>query len=417
MKKIMSVILVVVALFTTTVPAMATGTPSNHMAQVHHAEGVNEFGSNIQACSELHENVPATFSQADGSISIQMALDDIPITITGTVRGRNVSDNVLYFDASCNDANFEVMTMEYNKDYASAAALYQGASGDNLFKVYLKKDNSVMREYYFVEFFDFTLNEFEDIMSVAPHCAPTFWNMKEFKSVNTEIEQSPIMTIADGIVEDYTITDSYYNLNVLQYAVMVVEKADDMTNIPVGGSEFWMHTLTVKDKYTLCPSLPDFDVDTSYLSIESADFQANSPIGAAYLWTEIDGQTRNPLNPFDLLSADVSVGYGPLSVSVNLSDIITHKGTLDLNETFDGYVNNESNDELTRKIKIDFDDNHPISEIGDYYQVLSCVRDYGDAQSDYSTIYTRWGVDLHNYGDHTDSNSSMIDSFSFRVGR
>lgn len=423
MKKYIVVYLLIVSMLVTSVPTLAVSNSaeSQHLAQVHYAKGVDEYGSNIFECSEVLRDVPASITQNAGNITIDITLNNQPIVIEGTIKGRNLSDNILYYDAACNSTSFEVISMTYNNNLSPTVALYKDYSynysnAQSILKAYIKVQNSDVREYYFVEFFDFVLVGFEEIMRNAVRCEPDFWNMKEFKPIDTEITQSEIMTLADGDVHYYTITDSYYNADILQYAVMELQKADDMTNIPVSGSDFWMHTLTVYDKYTLCPSVPDYALDTSHLCVFAGDFQANAPIGAAYLSTKIDGKTSNPINLWDVLSADISVGYGPLSVSLSLSEIITHKGSVDIDQTFTGYVNDETNDNMTKGIKVEFDDTHPLYDVGEYYQVLSCVRDYGDAQSEYSRIYARWSVEMYNYGNDNAFTYAMIDSYSYRVG-
>lgn len=70
---------------------------------------------------------------------------------------------------------------------------------------------------------------------------------------------------------------------------------------------------------------------------------------------------------------------------------------------------------MTKSISINFDSGHWLFDPGDFYQVLACVRDYGNKTTTTNTIYSRWLLQIYNEHAFTESNFSIIDNFSVRV--
>ncbi|EHM42298.1 hypothetical protein HMPREF0372_03192, partial [Flavonifractor plautii ATCC 29863] len=125
MKKVISLLLALIMIFTT---ASAYSNDNDNIsvahAQVYHASGVNEYGTNILEKSEIEHDVPAKIITQNGCITIDMILDGNPIVISARLEGRNLSDNLLYYDAECiSDGNIDVMSFTYNKDFTPKAAI------------------------------------------------------------------------------------------------------------------------------------------------------------------------------------------------------------------------------------------------------------------------------------------------------
>lgn len=111
MKKVISLLLALIMIFTT---ASAYSNDNDNIsvahAQVYHASGVNEYGTNILEKSEIEHDVPAKIITQNGCITIDMILDGNPIVISARLEGRNLSDNLLYYDAECiSDGNIDVI--------------------------------------------------------------------------------------------------------------------------------------------------------------------------------------------------------------------------------------------------------------------------------------------------------------------
>lgn len=108
MKRIIALLLVGIMMFTNASAYSSNATSTIH-AQVYHSVGVNEYGTDILEKSEIEYNVPATISVQDTQLEISMVLDDMPIVVSANLSGRNLSDNLLYFDAECSAKNIEVI--------------------------------------------------------------------------------------------------------------------------------------------------------------------------------------------------------------------------------------------------------------------------------------------------------------------
>ena len=120
MKKVISLLLALIMIFTT---ASAYSNDNDNIsvahAQVYHASGVNEYGTNILEKSEIEHDVPAKIITQNGCITIDMILDGNPIVISARLEGRNLSDNLLYYDAECiSDGNIDVNLPEEEQEEA-----------------------------------------------------------------------------------------------------------------------------------------------------------------------------------------------------------------------------------------------------------------------------------------------------------
>lgn len=422
-RRIGSITIVIAILIFAVLPSFATESEpivSEHFAQVYHSVGVDEYGSNIYDCSVFTPNVPAEIQQDQEKLMIKTELDGTPLTIEALVQSKSETGNLLYFDAMCDRDDMEVMSLTYNRNFVPAAAITldqqeRFPEAENLLKVYLKvlNTNSGEREYYFLEFFDFELEDFEKLSNKSSVGKADFWNMREFLPIERTIEKSDVamQSNVSSDSEEYIIKDSYYNVNVLQYAAVQLTQFDDVRDVPVGGETHYGHRLELSKKFTECPSIPDYDVQDSYMSIKAGELSVNAPLGAAYFSTTIDGQVYKPTNPF---SASISVGIGPLSVSMDLGDIIKPAGKVDINDTYKSYVNDMSTGKMTRGIKVDFD--ATLMNVGDFYFVDNLVRDYGETRTDSSMVYASWMLTVWNQGSHREFTYATLRDWPLRVG-
>ena len=343
----------------TNASAYSSNATSTIHAQVYHSVGVNEYGTDILEKSEIEYNVPATISVQDTQLEISMVLDDMPIVVSANLSGRNLSDNLLYFDAECSAKNIEVMSFTYNRNFNPKAAITSNYSklypeATDVLKVYLKVKDSNLREYYFIEFFDFLLEDFDSIMDNAEHCDPDYWCMREFKPVKSGLIENNAETRGIATSGSYIVYDYYDVLNIEYMAKMDVEVNDTTDNIPLGGDLTWTHNLNIQDKATVCPSVSDYESDDCYLEIDSACLKVGAPRGAAYIYTVVDGEVQKDSGIGNLSSASISAGIGPFSVSFDLSGAFQFKSNVDLNENFDSYVNKPPAN-YTTTVTVEFD--------------------------------------------------------------
>lgn len=331
MKKVISLLLALIMIFTT---ASAYSNDNDNIsvahAQVYHASGVNEYGTNILEKSEIEHDVPAKIITQNGCITIDMILDGNPIVISARLEGRNLSDNLLYYDAECiSDGNIDVMSFTYNKDFTPKAAITsdynkQYPAAKDVLKVYLKVNTSTIREYYFIE--------------------------------------------------------------------------------------------SITDKSTVCPSVSDYESDDCYLLIDSATLKVGAPKGTAYVSSTVDGSVTEDNGAEKYTSVSIGTGVGPLSVSFDLSGVFQHKGSVDLNESFTGYKNIAPNN-YTTAIQLSYGEEDCLQTVGDYYESVSLLQDYGHSTTSPSPVSRIWEITVSNTLMNEDHNRTFSKSFDRGVSK
>ena len=118
-KKFLSMFLALAMCLSLTAPVVAVeerefgNTAKTYIAQVHHAEGVNEYGSNIWEVMDSCPNVPITINQSQGgSLRLELQFEGMSIVLDASVRGKNLKGNVVYYDIlSINESSLEVLTL------------------------------------------------------------------------------------------------------------------------------------------------------------------------------------------------------------------------------------------------------------------------------------------------------------------
>ena len=423
MKKVISLLLALIMIFTT---ASAYSNDNDNIsvahAQVYHASGVNEYGTNILEKSEIEHDVPAKIITQNGCITIDMILDGNPIVISARLEGRNLSDNLLYYDAECiSDGNIDVMSFTYNKDFTPKAAITsdynkQYPAAKDVLKVYLKVNTSTIRIIYFIKKLNFLLEDFDSIISNAPYCDIDYWSMREFKPINSGIIEKDIITRGTGVVGSYIIYDYYDILNVEYMAKMDVEVYDSTGNIPLNGELSWSHRLSITDKSTVCPSVSDYESDDCYLLIDSATLKVGAPKGTAYVSSTVDGSVTEDNGAEKYTSVSIGTGVGPLSVSFDLSGVFQHKGSVDLNESFTGYKNIAPNN-YTTAIQLSYGEEDCLQTVGDYYESVSLLQDYGHSTTSPSPVSRIWEITVSNTLMNEDHNRTFSKSFDRGVSK
>ena len=219
-----------------------------------------------------------------------------------------------------------------------------------------------------------------------------------------------IITRGTGVVGSYIIYDYYDILNVEYMAKMDVEVYDSTGNIPLNGELSWSHRLSITDKSTVCPSVSDYESDDCYLLIDSATLKVGAPKGTAYVSSTVDGSVTEDNGAEKYTSVSIGTGVGPLSVSFDLSGVFQHKGSVDLNESFTGYKNIAPNN-YTTAIQLSYGEEDCLQTVGDYYESVSLLQDYGHSTTSPSPVSRIWEITVSNTLMNEDHNRTFSKSF------
>lgn len=404
-KRLMSMFLaltMVVGLGSQVFAINATPASQIYSAQISHAAGIDEYGSNIRERSEILSDVPISISQSSSNLTLDFQIADIPISIEATVRGKNTSGNMAYYDVtSMSNETMEVMTLAYIEGFSHSAIIAQEYCTDhpdarNVLELYLKVSTAEEREYYFVEIFDFVLDGFTQIDN--PVCTPDAWVSKEFSPINSYVEEDAsgisLLGAAPPASMKYTFVNKYNAIEDWTEG-LEVEITDDVTDIPRGGNKQWGHKLEIVRKYTECAQAPEYNGPTSSISLTNVSYKGTAPINCAFQSMTIDGKAKKTGSALGL-SASISVGYGPLSGSVSLGGTLSGLGSVDINDTFTGFVN--SKDKMTKVLDTAFSKKYYLyddprmdkDDVGDFFQVVTVLVDYGNVSTSYNKVTSRW---------------------------
>ncbi len=199
-------------------------------------------------------------------------------------------------------------------------------------------------------------------------------------------------------------------------AKMDVEVYDSTGNIPLNGELSWSHRLSITDKSTVCPSVSDYEADDCYLLIDSATLKVGAPKGTAYVSSTVDGSVTEDNGAEKYTSVSIGTGVGPLSVSFDLSGVFQHKGSVDLNESFTGYKNIAPNN-YTTAIQLSYGEEDCLQTVGDYYESVSLLQDYGHSTTSPSPVSRIWEITVLNTLMNEDHNRTFSKSFDRGVSK
>ena len=421
MKKIIcSFLLVTITLTLCTPFAFASSNSVN--AQILYASGVNDSGSNIydDGISQRLSNVPVYISQIGTQIHVSATINEKPLSITLDVRGQNNAGNLLYYTSTMNNEEFEVLTAIYFDSFSEAIPIFKDEAlrHSHMLRIYLK-DTSQLNDYYFIEIYDFELDMFDVILNTVSVCESDYWYAKEFQPIDTIVEKED--KDQEGILpkstKDYkwTITQVYYDPADLTYnESIVIYLAHDIVDIPRDGTEYWLHTIRVVDKNSICREDSSFNnYGTSCLEIQEPNLRATAPRNTAFFTSKTDGDVYKRPH----VNVSVSVAYTLYEldeVNISLGIGLESGGHMDLDSTFKGYVNSDSKG-YTRNIDLTLDSTCSLRDVDDYFQVLSSVRDYGKTATTSETCYANWTFSVYNWMNFLTKSYTRTEAFSCKV--
>lgn len=407
-KKFVSMLLVLVMCLTLSAPAWAevltsSNSPQTYTAQVYHAVGVNEYGSNIREVAEACSPVPVEIIQNEDSLHIEFQLENMPITIDANVRGKNQKGNAAYYDVlSINENTFEVMTFAYVEEFSHGTVMAQkyceeNPTAKNVLELYFKVSDSEIREYYFLEIFDFALEDFSEINN--SQCKADYWMVKEFLPVSSEVIEG---TDANArylnpyvINHTFTSTHKWGVLYDLVSSVTVKATFDRFDTITKGQSITGIYRLEITDQSTICEEGPEFNDDQAIIKIAGIAFKISAPKNCAVRSTEFEGKAHKLGLTSNPLSATIGLALGPISLSVDLGAVFKNDGSVLLNETFKTYDNSDPS-KRARAIELNFKNSCYLLDVGDYLAVEVEIGDYGNVTTTANPMYYRWEVSAVN---------------------
>ena len=190
---------------------------------------------------------------------------------------------------------------------------------------------------------------------------------------------------------------SYYDMGENQTHTIRWRTNVDYSNIVKGQEANQYYRLTVYAKSMSFDVNTDLNSNTmSYLHVDGLRLCQTSVPYTAWKSTSIDGEVQN--NGWGgELSASIGVSYGLLSLSYSIPLSFSSKGTVDINETYTGYENGVGGN-YTRSIETKMDSKFKLTQKDYYFEVISMLRDYGNATRGSQTLKSTWYVDIINAG-------------------
>ena len=399
MKKVISIMLTAAMILSLSVPIASATTPTYH-AQVLHASGVNDYGTNIHDSnvSSSLTDVPLSIVQTDGSLQISGTLDGHSILIQASPRGKNSVENMVYFNTvNNNDDSLSVLTIMYLDSFSDAAIITDeyDSSATSVLKIYLKNTSTSEKEYYFLEIFDFSYENFNSVISTMDVCESDHWNSKEFLPIEVSDKE-------DVDPSNLTFNDT-----------MKVLLVHDIQNVARTGTTTWIHTIKIVDKYSVCIQDSSFsDYTGCPMQLRNVYLRTTAPKNTAFITTNISGVITKLANV--TVSASIGIVLSAKLASVSLSGSYSPAGTVNVNNTFTAYTNSNSSG-YTRNIKTALGTQFVLRKKGDKFVVTNQLKNYGSGSTSAETVYGSWNWTTNHYMNNTNTNGVQTDSTSCRV--
>ena len=396
------------------------------IANIAYIKNVNETGTNIN--NELVNGSLYTMPKSNAAIellnnntiNVSISIADEEIILLGSPIGRTESGKTVFFTGTSNNARYEIVSLAYTTDtsvtnmYFKDTKMKDYYQSNTMLKIYLKDICSDTRDYYFVEIFDVTIN-YESQFIEMLECNPLLgdWASQEFQPVSEYIGED-----LTGIVPMASTSTRYGTC--MQTFVMLGEdvrhtiqwRSDiDYSNLIKGQEANMYYRLTVSAQSMIFENSTDLNTDRmSYLEIRGLSLCQTSIPNTAWKSTMIDGNVKDS-SLFKNLSASIGVSYGLLSVSYTIPTSFQEIGTIDINDTYTGYINSG---QYTRSIKTEMDSDFWLEDIGHYFEVVSVLRHYGNSTAEEQPLRAKWYIDVVNnstleHCSHVSTHDVLID--------
>lgn len=425
MRKLLSLVLSIALLCSFTVFVFASEfTTTTVSAKAAFVTDVTEDGSNLTDDEHLDDNaiIQNIFlnitPQSSGNLQITAVFNNHDqVTIYGTPVARSENQHAVFFSAVCNDPSYEVIDMEY-VDNAQTNMFFKGYGGRNsiskILKLYLKDISSETRDYIIIECFDFSLENFDSLANSLPqNTVRGAWAAREFTPAFSTY--SDIATFADTSNTSRTYTVNYNEFTVPQTHTITIATDATYSNIRVGQSADIIYRIEITGKTMTCPGNPSINSSTeSFLHVDTAALRQTTVPNVAFVSTSIDGEVQNNGSSSSSLSASIGVSFGAISASLSLPVSFSGSYTVDINNTYTGYVNGR-NGNYTRSIKTAMDSSYKLTQIGYYFEVRSTMADFGNVEKAKVNHKATWDLTIINAGDMSTQSKTIIQNVPIAI--
>lgn len=406
MKKTISVILALFMVFLLTTVALATDTPNaiTVSAKVAFASNISENGANLADNIHIGDNIELEIATlSSGDMQISATINGTPITISGTAKAKSENNHAVFFSATTNNPQYKVVDLEYVDDAGTSMVFkdYQQASNSpQILKLYLRNLSSQTRDYVLIECFEYTLPNLNALKNSLPidNLMGT-WISKEFLPISsTSYEESSYRDAPDDLYQTFSFTYSD-GLETLVHK-LTLEFHYSFPKLSAGGQAQIFHMVTIDGKSITCEQNPSLESNTTCgYTIDNIVLKESTVQNVAFVTTQIDGEVMASGGSTPMLSANLGIGLGPLSLSLS-APMESPSTVVDINPNFT-YHKNGVNGNYVRSIKVDLDNKYYLRDINQHFLVNCLIQDFGNKPQSSQTHCAEWILTLRTFNQGT----------------
>ncbi len=428
MKRLLSLLLCSCIVLLTSSVAMGDvlteDTVQTVLAKNAYVSNVNEYGTNLNTDivdnnqnTLADTNLQVVYSSEDNSLSIMGTVNGENIELQGFPEGRSENSNVIYFNGINSNEALSIVNFSYEKNIEQSNMYFKNymetniSDSESILKIYLKYNNRNSNDYILLEAFNCMLPyDDEFINSLPQNSLLGAWVATQFKPIKSESSSS---TRATTTYFNKTISETFYDMGLTQTHTIKLKFSCDYANIPIGQEATEIYRIAVIGKTTTVPDATNYNSSTqSWLHVNAIKLRQTSVPYTAFRGVSIDGSVQNN-GLGGSLSARIGVSYGLLGLSYSIPITFTDEVDVDIDETYTGYDNSASN--YARSIETEIDSDFKLTQIDHYFEVISILRDYGNASRSASTLKAKWDIEIINAGLFTTSDYSYSQNVSISV--
>lgn len=381
-------------------------------ANIAYVENVNETGTNIydETINGSSKNIPNSnvniSMSVDNTINVIAYIGDTKVVFNGNPVGRSESGKTVFYSGTSNNSRYEVVYFSYILDTSTTNMYFKDtkskkyATANTMLKLYVKDVSSDTLDYYFIEVFNIDLglrNDYIQVLPVNPLLGA--WVATQFSPIDETFGEDTSVTApisrAASSPKYWFCTKTYYGMGENQTHTIKWRTNVDYSNIIKGQEAKQYFRLTVYAKNMKFDVSTDLNSNTmSYLHVDKLRLCQTSVPYTAWKGTSIDGKVQNNGGGGGL-SASIGVSYGLLNISYSVPISFSRRGTVDINKPYNGYENGVSGN-YTRSIETKMNSDFKLTKIDHYFEVISTLRDYGNAIRSGQTLQSTWYVDIIN---------------------
>ncbi|MBR5367799.1 MAG: hypothetical protein IK138_00815 [Lachnospiraceae bacterium] len=365
----------------------------------------------------------------DDKANVQVSFDYLgeTTTIIGIPVAKSPDKRTIFFKAQSVNKDLKVVYFSISYNIESTNRYFKNTNKEkeedivSIFQLYLRDTKSKTRDYHLFEGNNIVLDFSEKIINnLEESTIYGAWAASEFEPIDSIIgeeinsEKTPSLRALTNTKYWYC-TKTYYEMGERQTHTIKWRTHIDYSNVPVGqeATQYYRFEITEKSM--------NFSVNTSfnstsesYLHIKNLNLEQISVGNTAWKSTMIDGYVFDNSWWGSPLSADISVGYGALGLTLSFPISFSGSNYVDINIPYTGYVNGINNN-YTRAIRTEMDSDFMLTEIGHFFEVASVLRDYGNVSSGYSLMKACWNVKIINYGNMSEYNYTCSHNVNIAV--